>query len=194
MTKNTPTIYDFGFRDEGPKPAKLKALTEAYDNGVSNAALYLGFHHFPPQGEDPEQAFYWFRKASAQHNTSAIAANRWLAKCYMDGIGTQVDYWRAYIHNEVYFHLYNRYWPAPEEERQNPENYKVIIHRYTEETASANLSDSEKNSALDAAMKVCEKFPAKIKSERIEIPNSLLKKNRQGFRLRLTSWLFSRKN
>ena len=176
MTKNMLTVYDFGFHDEGSSPDNLSALTEAHKNGVEKAALYLGFHYFPPKGKDPEQAFDWFKKASTQHGISAIAANRWLAKCFVDGIGTEINYWHAYLHNEVYFTLYNRYWPAPEEERLHPENYKFIIYKNIAEAASANLSEFDKRSAIEAAQDFCEKFPKKIDQDRIEVPDFLRKK------------------
>ena len=176
MQKIKLTIYDFGFHHEGSSPDNLAALTEAYKNGVEKAALYLGFHYFPPKGEDPEQALYWFNIASTKHDISAIAANRWLAKCFADGIGTEINYWHAYLHNEVYFNLYNRYWPAPEEERLHPDNYKFLIYKNLAEAASARLSDAEKKSAIEAAQAFCEEFPKKLEQDRIKVPDFLMKR------------------
>lgn len=173
MEKSNLTIYDFGFQHEGCSLDNLAALIKAHENGVEKATLYLGFHYLPPNGESPEQAFYWFKKSSAQHGISAIAANRWLAKCFMEGIGVDRSYWHAYLHNEVYFILYNRYWPAPEEERLHPDNYKFLIYKNVAEAASVNLSEADKNSALEAAQKFCEEFPREIDSERIEVPDFL---------------------
>lgn len=171
------SIYDFGFLHDGLRGANLRALLNAHEAGVGNAALYIGFQYYTKEELDFERALEWFKVAGSQKNISAIAAHRWMAKMYMEGAGAEVDYDRSFLHNEIYLTLYFRLWPGLDHDKLDLSDAKLRVYENLKDQIRSHLSTiSEKKLILEAKI-FCQDFKVIEQEPRIPLPDFLKKRS-----------------
>lgn len=171
----TQTKYDFGYDHDGDVKKNIKALLQAYDAGVPDAALYLAFTHTASEPANYDAAFKWFEKASHADDWNAMAAHKWLAECYRDGVGCSVDLSKAYFYIEMfaarYDGLQSRWGHNQEPLRLYPENYRTQVYLNMKESLYRNMAPEEFSSAINEIGVEIERLGLELAPLEAYIPN-----------------------
>jgi TPR repeat protein len=170
LTAKKTSIYDFGFSYYAPCEINLTALHKAHDAGVGAAALYIGFQYYNKEEVDFEKALEWFKVAGLQKNSSAIAAHRWIAKIYSEGMGIAINHSLSFVHNEIYFILYLRFYPVPDDKKIDSNNANVRIYQRLKDRLLPHLSLSAQKELVLEANRFSERFTKIEEPPQISLP------------------------
>lgn len=173
LANRIPKATDFGYQNGGPFADNIVALTAAHGAGASDAALFLAFEYCRAPEGDPDQAFTWFVTASNQHNAQAIAAHRWLADFYMAQASDDQAMRKAYLHNEKFFSLYDKFWPSPNDERLHHDNPRIRAYVQVKHSLEPLMPRKEQTKLEQEAKAFCAAFPDAFPFEPVDIPDFL---------------------